>query len=397
MEVFLLKKMIQRGSVILLLFLFLITFTGCSDEQSETPVFDPDNSETVTVAAVGDIFLSEETLAQSKKPDGSYDFLPALSDAFSAVSDTDLTIGNLEGNFNGEPYGSSSGSYPDELAETLKNGGFDILQTANSYSVYSGITGLERTKSILAGKGIAALGTYTDSSDREKNEVQLFEINGIKVAFISFTKSLSGMTLPDNASGCVNMLYLDYMTDFEEINTDGILSAIDRAKQKNADVIIAALHWGSENISSISETQNEIADLMFENGVDAILGSHSHLVGTVEKRSVTTADGKRKEVVLAYSLGDFCEVESGECNLSPVLKMTFSRTADGSVALRSLSYSAVASVDLGKNAPVRYVSMDVDSALALYDGNYYDRISSDLYETLSAKRETLQSQLGITP
>ena len=391
------KRFFRSRSLLILLILFVISLAGCSGDTDDTPIEALGDSQTVTIAAVGDIFLSDEMLEQAKKPDGSYDFLPAFADVFSAVSDTDLTIGNFEGNFNGSPYGPSYGSYPDELANTLKNGGFDVLQTANSYSVYAGMTGLERTKNIIEGKGIAALGTYVDSQDREENEVRLFEVNGVRVAFIAFTKSLSGMTLPDDVTGCVNMLYLDYMTDYQEINEEGILSAINKAKQLNADIIIAGLHWGSENISGISESQNAIADLMFTNGVDVILGSHSHIVSTVERRSVTTADGERKDVVLAYSLGDFCEVESGECNLSPVLKMAFTKSPTGKITLSKLYYSTVAAVDLGADAPVRFMTLDVDSALTLYESNYYDRISTELYDRLSSKRESMQSELNISP
>lgn len=388
------KRFFSAGAVLLLITAILLLLSGCGDD---TPIGELSDAQTVTIAAVGDIYLSDEMIMQAKQADGSYDFLPALSDVFSAVSDTDLTIGNFEGNFNGAPYGPSYGSYPDEFASALKNGGFDILQTANSYSVYAGMTGLERTKKLIEGNTMAALGTYVDSADRNENEVRMFEVGNVRVAFLSFTKSLSGMTLPDNSTGCVNMLYLDYMEDFEEINEEGILSAINKAKQQNADIIIAALHWGSEKISGISESQNEIADLMFENGVDAILGSHSHLVGTVERRSVTTVDGERKDVVLAYSLGDFCEVETGECNVTPVLKMAFSKSATGKISLDRLYFSTVAAVDLGKDAPVRYVALDVDTALSLYESNYYNRISKALYEQLLGRRESMQADLGINP
>ena len=176
------KRFFRSRSLLILLILFVISLAGCSGDTDDTPIEALGDSQTVTIAAVGDIFLSDEMIEQAKQPDGSYDFLPAFADVFSAVSDTDLTFGNFEGTFNGSPYGPSYGSYPDELANTLKNGGFDVLQTANSYSVYAGMTGLERTKNIIEGKGIAALGTYVDSQDREENEVRLFEVNGVRVA-----------------------------------------------------------------------------------------------------------------------------------------------------------------------------------------------------------------------
>lgn len=59
------------------------------------------------------------------------------------------------------------------------------------------------------------------------------------------------------------------------IDTDGITDAIVAARALSPDIIVAALHWGSEDVSDISDTQEKIADLMFRRGVDVIVGART--------------------------------------------------------------------------------------------------------------------------
>ena len=165
---------------------------------------------------------------------------------------------------------------------------------------------------------------------------------------------------------------------------------LNAAKAEDPDVIIAALHWGSENIRQISEKQETAADYLFRNGVDVILGSHSHQIGTVEKRTVTFEDGRSKDVVLAYSLGDFCIAGRGECNASLILNLEFTRDhASGTTTITGVSYTPVATYDRGPKETDRYAVIDIDNTLSLYQSIYYDRIDASLYETLLEKRKAL--------
>ena len=64
-----------------------------------------------------------------------------------------------------------------------------------------------------------------------------------------------------------------------KLNSTQIRQDVQAAKDAGADVIVALVHWGSEYGRSISEPQQEAADLLMKNGVDVIIGTHSHLVG----------------------------------------------------------------------------------------------------------------------
>lgn len=372
-----------------LICLLLLLFSGCA-AQDEAPTL-PEDLTTVRLRAVGDIFLTDVMLSDARMPDGSYDF----TDQFAAIVPTtgvaDITIGNFEGNFTATSYSQENGSYPDALADTLAAAGFDLLQTANSFSIHSGISGMLRTRSVISDHGMQPLGTYESAQDRQKNQVCIREVNGIRIAFVAFTKGLGGLGLPESNASCVNLLYSDYTSNYEDIDTSGIVSVLDAAKAQDPDLIVAALHWGSENVSEISSSQESIANLLIRNGVDVILGSHSHRVGPVERRTVTMADDSEKEVVIAYGLGDFCAAGEGDCNLSLLVEVEVCKNRKtGKTTIGEIDHRAIAAVDRGEGASPRYAVLDADDAITLYESNYYDRVSQSIYERLLTKRERLK-------
>lgn len=389
------KRLFRRGAAALMLLMFLFSLTACGAKEPLPVETRPTEGVGVaTVSAVGDIYLTDEMLADARRVNGAYDFSPQFEGVCAALAAADVTIGNFEGTFSGAPYGKDAGSYPDELAATLSAAGFDLLQTANSYSIFAGLSGLQRTKAVIADNGMDAVGTYYDANDRAENPVIIREVNGVRIAFVAFTKGMGGLSLPDNAAGCVDLLYSDYTTDYSKLDTFAIDTVLNAAKEEDPDVIIAGLHWGSENVRQISDKQEAVADYLFRNGVDVILGSHSHQVGTVEKRTVTFADGRSKDVVLAYSLGDFCVAGRGECNASLILNLEFTRDhASGTTTITGFSYAPVVTYDRGPKEADRYAVIDIDNTLSLYQSNYYDRIDAELYQTLLEKREALIDRL----
>lgn len=103
-----------------------------------------------TLCAVGDIRITDELL-QAARQGGSYDFSDILRGTTAVVGAADVAIGNLETTLSGEPY--NDGSAPDALATALRSTGFSLVQTANSYTIQNGLSGLERTQTILRSAG----------------------------------------------------------------------------------------------------------------------------------------------------------------------------------------------------------------------------------------------------
>lgn len=377
------KTKFRRLGAVLLLFTLPIWLAACSSTEVERP---KEGTGVATLSAVGDIYLTHEMLLDAKIPNG-YDFSPLFSNIVTSIAPADIAIGNLEGTF----AAASEGSFPDELAAALASAGFDILQTANSYSVFNGLSGLERTKNVIRENGMWSIGTYTSQAEQEREQVMLCEVNGVRLAFVAFTKGFQGMGLPDGAEHSVDLLYSDYTTDYEDIKTDFITSVLEKAKSLAPDFIIASVHWGSENVSGVSESQERITSLMLNNGVDVILGSHSHRLGEIETRQVTDDSGKSRTCVIAYSLGDFCATETGKSNTSVILNLEFTRDhASGNKEISNVSYTAVSTVDNGELYDTQFAVVATDDAISLYEGNYYLRIGDKAYTQIVEDREDIE-------
>lgn len=331
-----------------------------------------------TISAVGDITISDAILADLRQPDGSDSFAPCFLNVAPLLHEADLTVGNLELTLAGEPYGGTTYSAPDSLAKTLDGLGFDILQTANSKAVAAGIAGLRATLDTLRANGLEPLGTYgTLGARNESGSVILREINGIRFAFFAFTKGLDGMAVPEGAEYCTNLLYEDYTTSYSKIDKTKIQSVIDEAKALNPDVIIAMVHWGSEYKMAVSQSQKDVADLMFQNGVDVILGSHSHMVGPMETKEITMADGTKKSVFVAYSLGNFLgsskELYTQD---SLILNLEFTKNDfTGDTTMTACDYKPIYIADYGEDATDRFQVLDIETALSLYDSSYLGKVS----------------------
>ena len=387
------NKSFYRALCLPLLMIFLFSLCACGSEADE--ILRPTEGEgVVTIAAAGDIFLTDDMLSDALQPNGSYDFDTQFGGAMSAIAAADIAIGNLEGNFVTEGYSESK--FPASFAQTLANIGFDILQTSNSRTIDNGLSGMAYTRSVAESNGMRTLGTYANEDEREDSPALIYDINGVRIAFIAFTKGFGGLSLPSGAGYVTNLLYSDYTTNYEEINSSAITDAVEEALECKPDILIAGLHWGSEGTEGSSRSQETIADLLFRSGVDIVLGSHSHLAGTVEERHLKLEDGSRKDVLLAYSLGDFCAAESGYLRLAPVLNITITRNhASGVTKITDYGFTAIAAVDNGRTEVDRYSIIDADNAIALYENTYYLRIEEELYKKIIAKRDSLAEDLGL--
>ena len=280
-------------------------------------------------------------------------------------------MGNLELNlcgttpYSGNPRTAPYFNAPDILAQNLADIGFDILQTANTYSIMNGINGLTSTMNILNAAGIEAVGTHLSDPGTTGGYV-IREINGIKIAFIAFTKGLNNMTLPLNSEYCVDLLYTDYNSDYSIVDTTGIMNRLDAAKAESPDIIVAMLHWGAEYDTTISSTQEDITDLLLKNGVDVILGSHSHIVSKMEMVDVETVDGEKKQCFVAYSLGNFISNMPDKANAmeSVILNLEFTKSSEtGETTISNVSYTPLYILDQGEEADIRFQVLPIRAAL----------------------------------
>lgn len=277
---------------------------------------------TIHIRAAGDLNVTDSVVDAGLSANG-YDFTRALQDVAGTLSNADLTVMNFEGNVCGEPYGSQTTSAPNKLLTALRAAGVDILQTANSCAINNGLIGLNSTLQAIRAAGMEPLGAYSSPAEFRKNKGYIIcDVQGVRVAFVAFTKGVGGMGLPTGNEECVNLLYTDYDSTYKKVDTAGITQILNNAKAEKPDLIVAMLHWGSENNDTISSTQESIVKLLKKNGVSLILGTHPHLV---QKIDYDASAG----TLVAYSLGDFFgDGTRGGTNYSIVLDVEITKNAE---------------------------------------------------------------------
>ncbi len=344
------------------------------------------DGDTLTIAAAGDINITQALLDSARKGDRSYDFSGMILGAAPLLSGADLTVADLEVNFCGAPYDPAAYNAPESLLTALAEAGVDLVQTANTVSVYNGVAGLNSTLSAVKQAGLLPVGTFSTEKDaKQAKEFTMVETKGFRVAFVAFTKGVGNLRLPEGAEHCVNLLYTDYNTTYQNVNTEGIRRVLSQVQSEKPDIVIALLHWGSEYDSSVSRTQEEIRDLMLQGGVDVILGTHSHLVGPLE---MTTA--QEETMLTAYSLGNLMSTsEKSEDSQGLVLKLEFTKE-EGKTKLTGYHYDPIYLAGKGRTGTETFEILNMRSEISLYESQYVGRVSQEVYEDLKQSLEQVE-------
>ena len=357
--------------------------------QATEPSAPKEGQSVITVVAGGDVNVTDQVVAAGMK-DGRFDFSAMFMDIAPVFAGADVGIINLEGNLVGAPYGTESGSAPQELMEALERAGVDFVQVANSYALKNGILGLNTTIDRIRQAGMEPLGAFESQQAYEQSQgFTLKEINGIRVAFVAFTKGMGGLSLPSGSEDRVNLLYKDYATTYKQIDEAGIRATLQAVQAQQPDVTIALLHWGSEHKSIISENQKKIKNLLLEAGVDAIIGTHSHYVQKVEYDA-------QAGTVVAYSLGDLVgDATATDTNYSILLQLQITKDhATGETKITACSYESVYTLTPGRDGEaIRLVRLD--PAMAMYENNHVNKVSAKAYESMKSAKSKILSKTGM--
>lgn len=260
----------------------LIKFLPHQNTQQPEQDQAPAQETVIELAFAGDLNITDK-MVSAGVTDSGYDYTKVLQDVLPLLADADQTVLNFEGNLCGAPYGGSSASAPTEILDALSAAGVDMLQVANSCTIKNGLLGLGNTLNSIRSAGIEPLGAFASPEEFQQNQgFVLRDIQGVKVAFVAFTKGMDNIALPAGQEDCVNLLYTDYTSTYQKVDTEGITELLRSVAAQEPDVTVALLHWGSEYNTQISDSQAKIVKLMKSEGVDAIIGSHSHCLQEVD-------------------------------------------------------------------------------------------------------------------
>ena len=347
---------------------------------------------TIHIKAAGDLNVTN-TVINAGVAVGGYNYTRAFMDVASTLSDADLTVLNLEGNICGEPYGSDTTSAPRELLDGLRNAGVDLIQMANSCTINNGLIGLTSTLQSIRAAGLEPVGAFASESEFQQSKgYTITEAQGVKVAFVAFTKGLGGRGLPAGNDNLVNILYEDYASTYDKIDRTRITSVLKAVEAEKPDITIALLHWGSEYNDDISDTQKSIVNLMKKQGVDVILGTHPHTVQAIEYDELAGT-------LVAYSLGDFFgDASRGGTNYSIILDLEITKdSSTGTTKVTNYSYTPIYTVSEAESADGYRRVVRIDKTVEAWEENYLDKVSQSAKESMVHALERIEARINPPP
>lgn len=344
---------------------------------------------TIHIKAAGDLNVTN-TVINAGVAVGGYNYTRAFMDVASTLSDADLTVLNLEGNICGEPYGSDTTSAPRELLDGLRNAGVDLIQMANSCTINNGLIGLTSTLQSIRAAGLEPVGAFASESEFQQSKgYTITEAQGVKVAFVAFTKGLGGRGLPAGNDNLVNILYEDYASTYDKIDRTRITSVLKAVEAEKPDITIALLHWGSEYNDDISDTQKSIVNLMKKQGVDVIIGTHPHTVQAIEYDALAGT-------LVAYSLGDFFgDASRGGTNYSIILDLEITKdSSTGTTKVTNYSYTPIYTVSEAESADGYRRVVRIDKTVEAWEENYLDKVSQSAKESMVYALDRIEARIN---
>lgn len=383
------------GAVVLcgvIALVIVLAVGGGQNDQQSPPSVSTQPVETVPVvedttvihfAAAGDLNVNR---ALVESGGSAYDYTDVFLDVAPVLASADLTTVNLEGDFSNYPDGEKH-SAPKSMAATLRGMGVDMIQLANSYAINQGVSGLLTTIDAVQQAGMEPVGVFRNESEfKQKQGLSMFEVQGIRIAVVAFTKGMNGDAIPgvDNED-CVNVLYEDYNSVYQQINEEKITRVMRNARAQKPDITVALVHWGSEHDDTISSSQKKICNLLLEEGADAIIGTHSHRVQQIDY-------DPEAGTLVAYSLGDLVSTAQDETAYSIVLNMEITKNnTSGDVRISGYSYTPIFTVaEEGK--PVRVVR--IVEAMQAYDENFIESINKTTYAYMERALKRIQQRIS---
>ena len=248
-------------------------------------------TKTARVMANGDILIHNGLYGSAEQADGSYDFTPFFEYVKSWISSADLAIGDYEGTISPDyPLGGYPlFNAPSEIADAMKDTGYDVVDLAHNHILDSGLSGAINTVETFENFGLSTIGVYKENRDTE--DILIKNINGIKIAILGYSYGYNGME--------ANVADEDYEKHMSDLDEDKMKSEIQEAEKK-ADVTIVMPQMGTEYALEPTDEQVTLYHKMIDWGADVVFGGHPHVA---EPSETLEKDGDKKFII--YSMGNF--------------------------------------------------------------------------------------------
>ena len=275
----------------------------------------------ITLGFAGDINLSEgwsTTQHLDKCPNGIADCISpniiALTNSCSLfMLNNEYTYSTRGTKLAGKAYTFRANPSRVSVIQQL---GTDVVLMANNHVYDYGKDAFLDTLTTLDSVGIPYVGAGRNMSEAERPII--FTVNGIKIAYVAATRAEKTIYTPEAGKDTPGVLRTYDETHY--------LNVIRNAK-KNADYVVASVHWGTEYLNNADSTQQKLAHEYIDAGADAVIGSHTHVLQGIEYY-------KNKPIMYSLSNFWFNNKTLNTC----VFVITLQPQTDGSVALSNVKF-----------------------------------------------------------
>lgn len=252
---------------------------------------------TIEFLAVGDNIAHQAIRESGMQEDGVWNYDHVYQYVKEDVEAADLALVTQETVFvedRNQVSGYPSFGTPPEFGDALVNTGFDVVAHATNHIMDKGTKSIEYTMDWWKNNHpeTEILGIHESKEAAEK--ISVIKCKKLKLAMLNYTYGLNGIELPSDKQ------YLVDVFDEDKARED-----IKKAKEL-ADVVIAVMHVGVEYDMDVDEETQQWVDIFLEEGVDIVIGSHPHVVRTME--TLTGEDGHK--MLVYYSLGNFTSTQN---------------------------------------------------------------------------------------
>lgn len=400
-------------AAILLIFLIFGSSSSAEEEiPTETPVVTetpeptatpvPEETISATIAIGGDLLMHSGL--NTEVYDGTtYDYSTIFGIITDYIESADYAVASLATSF------SATGDYtsyplfksPDSLATSLASVGFDLINTATSHAADSYKDGIDYTLNVLEYAGLEHVGTYRTEEEREENSgATLVDINGITVAFVSYTCSTNKIPVT-GFEYSLNVATTDYLDDASSIDYDLIETDMAAVRDLGADFIFVFMSWGNEFDILPNDTQRELADFLVDEGADVIIGGHTRVPQPVETQTVIDEDGNEKTAYIIYSLGNLLSCQNDAyTNISAIFNIELTKGVDsGDVTISNVCYEPIYMVDLYDydidDYGWHYRLASINAAVEAYNSEYpWAFMTEDIYNDMLQALTDLEGFFG---
>lgn len=252
---------------------------------------------TIELLAVGDN-ISHQTIRESGMgANGEWNYDHVYQYVKDDIQAADLAVVTQETVFvkdRSNVSGYPSFGTPTEFGDALVEAGFDVIAHATNHILDKGTKSIEYTLDWWKENypDVSVLGIH--ESKEAADEITVIQCKSLKIAMLDYTYSFNGMSLPKDKE------YLADLFDEQKVRDD-----IKKAKEL-ADVVVVVEHVGEEYMEDLDAETSQWTDIFLEEGVDVVLGSHPHVVRTME--TLTGEDGHK--MLVYHSLGNFISTQN---------------------------------------------------------------------------------------